>query len=95
MAATVRRPDNPGFCRKGSDHPSAKITPVERANRHLSVLDPKTMQYRFVDTCFSTHHLQFAYDASDTLWTSGGGPVVGWLNTRVFDETGDAARAQG
>ena len=95
MAATVRGPDNPGFCRKGSDHPSAKITPVERSNRHLTVLDPKTMQYRFFDTCFSTHHLQFACDASDTLWTSGGGPVVGWLNTRVFDETGDAARAQG
>lgn len=95
MAAAVRGPDNPQFCKKGSDHPSAKITPVERANRHLSVLDPKTMQYRFVDTCFSTHHLQFAYDANDTLWTSGGGPVVGWLNTKVFDETGDAAKAQG
>ena len=40
---------------------------------------------RFVDTCFSTHHLQFGYDANDTLWTSGGGPVVGWLNTKMFD----------
>ena len=50
---------------------------------------------RFVDTCFSTHHLQFGYDANDTLWTSGGGPVVGWLNTKMFDETGDAAKSQG
>ena len=95
MAATVRGPTNPDFCRKGSDHPSARITPTERANRHLTVLNPTTMEYRFVDTCFSTHHLQFAYDANETLWTSGGGPVVGWLNTRVFDETGDAAKAQG
>src|SRR5258707_14663140 len=32
---------------------------------------------------------------SHALWTSGGGPVVGWLDTKVFDETGDAAKAQG
>ena len=95
MAASVRGPNNPAFCKAGSDHPSAKVTPVERAVRHLSVLDPKTMKYTFVDTCFSTHHLQFATDANDTLWTSGGGPVVGWLNTRMFDETGDAAKSQG
>ena len=53
------------------------------------------MKYTFVDTCFGTHHLQFGYDANDTLWTSGGGPVVGWINTKLFNETGDAARAQG
>ncbi|MSQ52766.1 MAG: carboxypeptidase regulatory-like domain-containing protein [Betaproteobacteria bacterium] len=95
MAAAVRGPDNPAFCRKGSDHPSAKLMPVDRANRHITVLDPKTMEYKFVDTCFSTHHLQFAMDANDTLWTSGGGPVVGWVNTKMFDETGDAAKSQG
>jgi hypothetical protein len=95
MAASVRGADNPAFCRKGSDHPSARLVPLDRAVRHISVLDPKTMEYKFVETCFSTHHLQFALDANDTLWTSGGGPVVGWVNTRVFDETGDAARAQG
>ncbi|MFM9970729.1 MAG: carboxypeptidase-like regulatory domain-containing protein [Burkholderiales bacterium] len=95
MAAVVRGPDNPAFCRKGSDHPSAKVAPVDRANRHLTVLDPKTMEYKFVDTCFSTHHLQFAMDNNETLWTSGGGPVVGWVNTKMFDETGDAAKSQG
>ena len=36
-----------------------------------------------IDTCYSTHHLVFASDANNTLWTSsgGGGGVVGWLNT--------------
>jgi len=95
FAATVRAPKNPSFCTKGSDHPSAKLFPVEQANRHLTILDPKTMKYTFVDTCFQTHHLQFGYDATDTLWTSGGGPVIGWVNTKLFDETGDAARSQG
>lgn len=95
LAAAVRGPDNPAFCRAGSDHPSAKLFAMERTNRHLAVFDPKTQKYTFVDTCFGTHHLQFAYDDHETLWTSGGGPVVGWLNTRMFDETGDAAKSQG
>jgi hypothetical protein len=93
FAAAVRGPANPAFCRKGSDHPSARVFPIERTGRHLTVLDPKTMKYTFVDTCFGTHHLQF--DRNDVLWTSGGGQVVGWLDTKVFDQTGDAARAQG
>jgi hypothetical protein len=93
LAATVRGPNNPAFCKKGSDHPSAKAFPVERSTRHLSLLDPKSMKYTFVDTCFGTHHLQF--DANERLWTSGGGQVVGWLDMKIYDETGDAAKAQG
>ena len=93
FAAAVRGPNNPAFCKKGSDHPSAKAFPAERSNRHLSILDPKTMKYTFIDTCFGTHHLQF--DANDVLWTSGGGQVLGWLDMKIFDETGDAAKAQG
>ena len=95
LSATVRGTDNPAFCKEGSDHPSAKLFPLKESRRQLAMLDPKTMKYTFVDTCFGTHHLQFGFDANDTLWTSGGGPVVGWLNTRLFDETGDAAKAQG
>ena len=90
-----RAENNPAFCKKGSDHPSAKLFPLERSNRHLTMYDPKTKKYTFVDTCFGTHHLQFGYDGNDTLWTSGGGPVVGWLNTKMFEETGDAAKSQG
>jgi hypothetical protein len=68
---------------------------MERTNRQITMLDPKTGQYTYVDTCFQTHHLQFGYDANDTLWTSGGGPVVGWINTKMLDETGDVAKSQG
>jgi hypothetical protein len=95
MAATVRGMDNPDFCKKGSEHPSAKVFPLERSPRQVSVLDPKTMKYSFIDTCFGTHHPQFGYDADDTLWLSGTGPVAGWVNTKVWDETGDAAKAVG
>jgi hypothetical protein len=95
LAANVRAVDNPAVCKKGSEHPSAKVFPLERSQRQAAMLDPKTMKYTFVDTCFGTHHPQFGYDKDDTLWFSGTGPVAGWLNTRVFDETGDALKAQG
>jgi len=95
LTAAVRGRDNPAFCKEGSDHPSAKLFPLKESSRQLAMLDAKTMKYTFVDTCFGTHHLQFGFDDHDTLWTSGGGPVVGWLDTKVFDETGDTAKAQG
>lgn len=92
--ARIRAADNPDFCKEGSDHPSAQLYPTDRSGRQLAIYDPASEDYTFVDTCFSTHHLQFAYDEDNTLWTSGGGNVVGWLNTREFLETGDAAAAQ-
>jgi hypothetical protein len=94
--AVVRAPTNaPAYCRAESGHPSAKLFPLERSGRQLSLYDPKTEKYTFIDTCYSTHHLQFAEDENDTLWTSGGGPVVGWLNSKKFLETGDAGASQG
>ena len=95
MAGNVRGMDNPAFCKKGSDHPSAKVFPLDKSSRQVTMLDPKTMKYTFIDTCFSTHHPQFGYDANDTLWLSGTGPVSGWINTKMFDDTGDAAKSQG
>ena len=95
LTATVRDRANPAFCREGSDHPSAKSFPVENAGRHLGMYDPRTGAYTHISTCFGTHHLMFAQDADNTLWTSGGGQVVGWLNTRKFLETGDEEASQG
>ena len=95
IAATVRGMDNPAWCKKGSDHPSAKIFPLDRSPRQVSMLDPKTMKYSFIDTCFGTHHPQLGFDADNTLWLSGTGPVAGWVNTKVFEATGDAQKAVG
>ena len=95
LTSTVRPRENPPFCREGSDHPSAKLFPVERARRHLAMYDPETQELTHISTCFSTHHLMFAEDEDNTLWTSGGGPVVGWLNRRMFEETGDEEASQG
>jgi hypothetical protein len=95
FAANVRGEKNPDFCKKGSDHPSAQAFPLELSQRQATMLDPKTMKYTLIDTCFGTHHPRFGYDADNTVWFSGTGPVAGWINTRIYDETGDAVKAQG
>src|SRR5438270_710712 len=98
FTARIRGEDNPAFCKKGSEHPSAKAFPVEKSTRQLAMYDPKTQKFTLIDTCFTTHHLQFAFDDDNTLWTSAGGPqnqVAGWLNTKKFLATGDAAASPG
>jgi hypothetical protein len=95
LTARIRGRDNPAFCKAGSGLISAKLFPVENSGRHLAVYDPATRKYTPIDTCFSTHHLNFARDEDNTLWTSGGGDVVGWLNTRKFLQTGDTQSSQG
>ena len=98
FAARIRQDANPDFCKEGSDHPSAKVFPVNSSTRQLTMYDTKTKQWNLINTCCSTHHLYFARDKDDTLWTSAGGPgnaVVGWLNTRMYLETKDEQKSQG
>jgi hypothetical protein len=90
---------NPDFCKAGSEQPSAKAFPLNGgANRHLSFYDDKTKKWTLIRTCFPTHHINFATDANHTLWTSPGvvGPgVIGWLNRKMYEETGDEVKSQG
>lgn len=97
FTSRIRPNDNPAYCKAGSDLPSAKLFPLNTSGRQLAVYDPKTKQVSLVDTCFSTHHLQFAEDANYTLWTSsgGGGGAVGWINTKMWDRTHDEKASQG
>jgi len=97
FAARVRHPSNPDFCKQGSSHPSAKVFPIAESGRHLSMYDPASGKWTLISTCFPTHHLIFAEDANNTVWVSSAfGPgVIGWLNRKVFEETGDEARSQG
>lgn len=94
-ASVIRTPETPAFCRAGSTHPSAVAFPLDRSGRQLSSYDPATKQFTLIDTCYGTHHLQFAEDANSTLWFCGGGDVVGWFNTKKFDETHDEQASQG
>jgi len=96
----------PDYCKRDSSLRSAQLYPlagtpdgfVQNA-RQITVYDPKTKKFSFIDTCFGTHHLNFAEDANNTLWLSNNSQnnlaVVGWINTKMYWETGDQAKSQG
>ena len=95
MTHQIRGPENPSWCQEGSDNPFAQYYPKARAARHVAFYDPATKDVTLIDTCFNTHHLQFGFDDYDTLYLSSVGDVIGWINTRVLEETGDEQAAQG
>jgi hypothetical protein len=96
LTARIRRAPNPESCKAGSDLPSAQVMPLKESPRQTSFYDPKTEKWTMIDTCFGTHHLLFTPD--DKLWFSWGQPysgVVGWLDVKKFEATGDAMKSQG
>ncbi len=95
MTSAIRNRANPDYCREGSDHPYAQYFPLAGGFRSAVFYEPDQEQFVLVDTCFGTHHLQFAEDENDTLYFSGGGQVIGWIDTRLYDETGNEQLAQG
>ena len=79
----------------GAGLPGQLLVLAARGARQVSVYDPTTEAFVLIDSCFNTHHLQFAEDAQDTLWLSGGIQVIGWLDTKLYDEMADERAAQG
>jgi hypothetical protein len=95
MTSKIRN-EEPAWCREGSSNKYARYYPLNFSNRQASYYDPKTGEFKLVDTCFATHHLQFDTDADGTLYFNELlGPIVGWLNVREYDRTGDEQAAQG
>lgn len=96
FTARLRPAPDPASCQAGSDLPSAQVAPQKDSAREVSMYDPKTQKWTMIDTCFNTHHLVFTPD--DKLWFSQGMPmsgVVGWLDVKKFEATGDAMKSQG
>jgi hypothetical protein len=77
--AQIRSPkDPPEYCRKDSALRSAQLYPLAgpqtgfvQNSRQVTVWDPKTKKYSHIDTCFGTHHLNFAEDADNAPWWAG------------------------
>jgi len=93
-AARIRKPETPAWCRAGSNHPSAKLLPINQSQRGLEMYDPKTKQLTTIDTCFSWGHVNL--DENDVLWSSfGPAGVEGWFDLKIWDKTHDEQQAQG
>ena len=97
----IRRDEKqPAFCRSGSTNKFARYYPLDpRPNSNIGgkqtgFYDPKTQEWTLIDVCWWFDHSDFASNADHTLY-SGMNNVVGWINTRTFDETGDEQASQG
>lgn len=90
------RDRQPAFCTDARANRFAEYYPLSSSDRQASMYDPATGRFQLIDTCFATHHLQFASDADHTLYFNEySGPIVGWINSRLYDETHDEQAAQG
>jgi hypothetical protein len=83
------------FCNDPAQSPFAKFFPrAPKGGRTIGVFDPKTGKNELIPVCFNSHHLNFT-TTGDTLFFSGDTEVVGWVDTKVWDRTHDAAKAVG
>ena len=91
----IRDNADPAWCNDGKTKYSDWF-PLRTSGRQTSYFDPATKQFTLIDTCFSTHHLQFDNDADETVYYNElSGPIFGWLNTKVYDQTHDEQKAAG
>ncbi len=95
MTSKLRANQDPAWCSDGSNKYSDWY-PLKGSGRQASFYDPKTKQFTMIDTCYATHHLQFDNDANETLYFNElVGPIVGWIDTKVYDQTKDEQKAVG
>jgi hypothetical protein len=95
MTSKIRGNTDPSWCNDGSNKYSDWF-PLQSSFRQASFYDPKTKQFTLIDTCFSTHHLQFDNDPDETVYFNElSGPIFGWVDTKVYDETHDEQKAVG
>ena len=84
------------YCFDGTLNKFAKFYPQPGQNTSAIFLyDPTKPDIEHIPACYGTHHLAFGYDKDNTLYFTGDAKLVGWVNTRIWDETHDPGKSQG
>jgi hypothetical protein len=95
MTSKIRANANPAWCADASNKFAAWF-PLKASGRQAAYYDPRTKQFTLIDTCYATHHLQFDNDSNETVYFNElSGPMVGWIDSKVYDETKDEQKAVG
>jgi hypothetical protein len=95
MTSKIRSNQDPSWC-SDPGNKYADWYPLKTSGRQASFYDPKTRQFTLIDTCFSTHHLQFDNDPDETVYFNElSGPIFGWIDTKIYDQTKDEQKAVG
>jgi hypothetical protein len=93
------RNTSPAWCSDPAASKYAAYTPLKGGGRQASYFDPKTNQFTLIETCASTHHLQFDTNAEETVYFNElTGPIFSWVDTKTHDkvmaETKDPLKAE-
>jgi hypothetical protein len=95
MTAKIRGNPDAAWCSDATNK-FAEWFPLKSSGRQAAFYDPRTQAFTLIDTCYSTHHLQFDNDASETLYFNElTGPIFGWIDTKIYDQTRDEQKAVG
>jgi hypothetical protein len=95
MTSKIRANADPDWCNDPANKFAAWF-PLRNSGRQASFYDPNTRQFVLIDTCYATHHLQFDNDPNETVYFNElSGPIVGWIDSKVYDETKDEKKAVG
>src|ERR1700722_6486552 len=88
MTSKIRGNTDPTWCNDPTANKFADWFPMKNSGRQASFWDPKTKQFTLIDTCYSTHHLQFDNDPDETVYFNElSGPIVGWVDSKVYEQT--------
>ncbi len=86
----------PAWCGDAAVTKYAGYFPLARGGRQSSFYVPETGEFELIETCYSTHHLQFDADENETLYFNElSGSMFGWIDTKIYDQTGDEQLAVG
>ncbi|HET9358289.1 MAG TPA: carboxypeptidase-like regulatory domain-containing protein, partial [Vicinamibacterales bacterium] len=95
LTSKIRPNANAAWC-SDPKNPFAALFPLSQSFRQASFYDPGAKRFVLIDTCYSTHHLQFDNDANETVYFNELlGPIVGWIDSKVYDQTKDEQQAGG
>ncbi len=96
LTSKIRSNNDPSWCNDATANKFADWYPLRQSGRQASFYDPKTKQFTLIDTCYSTHHVQVGNDADETVYFNElSGPIVGWVDSKVYDQTKDEQKAVG
>ena len=79
------RAQAPEWCGDPTVTKFAEYFPLGRGGRQASYYEPDTGEFTLIETCFSTHHLQFRHRRNETVYFNElSGSMFGWVDSKVL-----------
>ncbi|MEP7354929.1 MAG: hypothetical protein ABI824_17005, partial [Acidobacteriota bacterium] len=95
LTSKIRGQQEPAWCSDKANK-FASWVPLRNSARQAAIYDPKTKEFSLIETCYSTHHVLIGNDPDETVYFNElSGPIFGWINSKIYDQTHDEQKAVG